>query len=254
MLKTIAITILLGMFLVPGSVQGLSPLPYALPDPGTLPGSPWYAFKRMSEGIGTFFTFGDAAKAERFLELSERRLAEAERLAAKGEQELAEEAVGRYQRQLENALARAESAKERGLDVDEVLEKVSEATLKHQEVLAGVYEQVPEQAKPAIERAMNAGMRGHEEALDAINGERGETLRQQFKEREQEARRRIEDLREEGIPIPEDDVSLPDIPTVDIAPDDPKGGPIPGHPVPGPLAPDSPTEPAPDTIPVPDVD
>lgn len=229
-LTTITIAMLLGMFLVPVSVQGLSIPAYTIPDPGTLPDSPWYAFKRMSEGIGTFFTFGDVAKAERHLELSERRLAEAERLSIEGKQELAEEAVRRHQNHLEKALARAESAKEKGLDIDEVLEKVSEATLKHQEVLAGVYERVPLEAKPAIERAMNAGMRGHEEALRAINGERGETLRNELKERGEEAQRRIDELRKEGIPIPED-ASVPNIPAPEIPVEIPEE--VPALPVPG---------------------
>lgn len=48
------------------------------------------------------------------------------------------------------------------------LAKASEATLKHQAVLADVYERVPEQAKGAIQRAIEAGMRGHEETFKAF--------------------------------------------------------------------------------------
>lgn len=221
MVKTIAITLLLGVFLAPTLAQGVSILPaHTLPDPGTLPDSSWYIFKRMSESIGTFFTFGNVAKTERYLELSERRLAEAERLAIEGKHEFAEEAAGRYQNYLAKALAQAESAKGKGLDVDEVLEKVSEATLTHQEVLAGVYERVPLEAKPAIERAMNAGMRGHEEALHAIDGEHGEAIRQQLQELQQETERRIKELREMKTPA----LDTPPPPNTD--PDDHRGGPI----------------------------
>jgi hypothetical protein len=41
-----------------------------------------------------------------------------------------------------------------GLNVTEVEELIAEATSKHLEVLAEVYDRVPEQAQPAIERAM----------------------------------------------------------------------------------------------------
>ena len=62
----------------------LSNLVYAqseLPDPGTLPDSAFYGFKRMFEGFGNVFTFGELAKTRRVLRLAERRLAEAEAMA-----------------------------------------------------------------------------------------------------------------------------------------------------------------------------
>jgi len=135
---------LLLVFLFAGAVQAQT---NDLPKPGMLPGNPFYFLKSWSEGIGTFFTFGDVAKAERFLNLSEKRSAEANALVAKGKPEIAEKAIGKYQAQLDRALAKAEEAKAKGLDTDEVLAKVSEATLKHQAVLADVYERVTEQAK-----------------------------------------------------------------------------------------------------------
>ena len=50
----------------------------------------------------------------------------------------------------------------------EVLAKVGKATSKHLEVLAEVYEKVPEQAKSAIENAMKASVRGHEKAVEVL--------------------------------------------------------------------------------------
>ncbi len=49
---------------------------------------------------------------------------------------------------------------------------VARATAHHLEVLAIVYEKVPEQAKPAIERAMGISVRGHERAVEVLK-ERG---------------------------------------------------------------------------------
>lgn len=165
-----------------------------LPEPGMLPDSPFYFLKSWSEAMGTFFTFGDVAKVERFVNLSEKRLAEAQALVAKGKPEVAEKAVLRYQDQLGAALTKAEEAKAKGLDTDEVLAKVAESTLKHQAVLADVYEKVPEQAKGAIQRAMQAGMRGHEEALKAVSGQKREEVMEQVEQKRREVEQRLEEM------------------------------------------------------------
>lgn len=144
-----------------------------LPDPGMLPDHPLYFAKSISEGVGTLFTFGEVNEAERALKLSEKRLAEARALAVDGKPEEAEKALERYEAQLDRALTRAAQARANGDDVDDVLSDVSEATSRHQAVLAEVYEKVPEQARPGIERAMEASQRGHAQANQARSGARG---------------------------------------------------------------------------------
>ena len=141
-----------------------------LPNPGMLPGNPFYFLKSISESIGTFFTFGDIAKAERFLSLAQARLAEAKALADKGDTDRAEQATEKYQERLDEALQKADDAKNKGEDVQDVLTKVAEATTRHQEILAHIYAKVPEQAKDAIRRAMEKSMKGHDTALNAISG------------------------------------------------------------------------------------
>ena len=173
-----------------------------LPDPGILPDNPFYFLKSFFEEIGTFFTIGELAKTERFLNLAERRLAEAKKLAEKGKSEVAERTMNRYQEQLGRALAKAEQAKMKGLNADDVLTRVSEATLRHQSILIDVYERVPDQAKPAIQRAMENSIWGHEEALKAISGEKKEEINQQMKQEREEIREKIERVRERGVPIP----------------------------------------------------
>ena len=199
MIKKLLLGIFLSMFLFTGTAQAQVS---ELPEPGLLPDSPFYFLKSWTEGIGTLFTFGDVAKTERFINLSEKRLAEAQALVEKGKPEIAERAIIRYQEHLNLALAKAEKAKTKGLDTDEVLAKVAEATLKHQVVLADVYERVPEQAKSAIEQAMQAGMRGHEEALKAVSGQKREEVIEQVEQRWQEVEQKIDKLKKEGKPIP----------------------------------------------------
>lgn len=142
-------------------------------DPGTLPGESMYFMTSMSESIGTFFTFGDVNQAERSLKLSERRLVEARALVADGKSEEALKAVDRYQVQLARAVTKAKRAQANGDDADEVLSGVSEAAPRHQEVLAEVHQKVPEQARPGIERAMEASKRGHAQAKKARSRTRG---------------------------------------------------------------------------------
>jgi len=174
-----------------------------LPDAGMLPGNPFYFLKSTSEGIGTFFSFGKVAKAERYAHLADKRLAEAEELADGGDSERAEKATEKYQERMDRALARAEEAKAEGKDVDEVLARVAEATLKHQETLARVYEQVPEKAREAIKNAMERSARGHDEALKAVSGEKREEIEDRIEERKQEREARFKELRAKGVPVPE---------------------------------------------------
>jgi len=145
-----------------------------LPNPGLTPDSPFYFLETIAEGIGTFFTFGDLKKAERYAALAAERLAEAKAVVEKGKPELAEKTLERYEMQLNNSRARTEKAMAEGKDTEKVMEvlaKVGKATSMHLEVLAEVYEKVPEQAKPAIEEAMKASVKGHEKAVEVLKAQ-----------------------------------------------------------------------------------
>ena len=139
-----------------------------LPDPGLTPDSPFYFLETIIEEIGTFFTFGDLKKAERHAVLAAERLAEAQAVVNKGKPELAEKTLERYRMQLQNSIARAEKAQAKGKNTEKVMARVGKATSIHLEVLAEVYEKVPEEAKPAIENAMKASLKGHKKAVEIL--------------------------------------------------------------------------------------
>ena len=61
-----------------------------LPSPGLTPDSPFYFLEMIAEEIGTFFTFGDLKKAERYAILAAERLAEVQAVVEKGKPEFAE--------------------------------------------------------------------------------------------------------------------------------------------------------------------
>jgi len=145
-----------------------------LPDPGVTPDSPFYFFERIFEGIGTFFTFGDLNKAARYVALASERMAEAKVMADREKPEAAQNALARYESQLNQSLSRAERAKNRGEKIEEVTEKVAEATTKHLSVLDEVLEKVPEEAKEGILKAKQTSMEGHKNALRGLAGENPE--------------------------------------------------------------------------------
>jgi hypothetical protein len=62
-----------------------------LPSAGLTPASPFYFLERFSEGIGTFFTFGDVNKAERYAKLAAERVAEAKAVVDKGKPSINQE-------------------------------------------------------------------------------------------------------------------------------------------------------------------
>jgi hypothetical protein len=68
------------------------------------------------------------------------------------------------------AMEKAEKAKADGKDTDAVLQKIADATTKHQAVLAEVLSKVPEQAKEAIQKAIENSQKGHDSALEAVGG------------------------------------------------------------------------------------
>lgn len=157
-------------------------------DPGLLPDSPFYFIKVWAEDIGTFFTFGDLAKAERYQELAEKRIAEAEALAEKeGSGEAMERVMNRYQNQLEKSLEKVEAVRERNREnererVNQITEKVARNTAKHFSVLEEMADEVSEEAETGILRAKNASSDSQIRALKVLFDEKPEETIEIFSE------------------------------------------------------------------------
>ncbi len=157
-----------------GFVGGVLAQEVELSDPGLTPDSPFYFLEIISEGIGTFFTFGDLKKAERYAELAEERIAEVKAVVDKGKPEAAEKALKRYEDQLRKALARAERARIKGESIAEVTEVIAEGANKHVLVLEEVLDKVPEEAKEAVKKAKEVSMNEQKNALRALSTENPE--------------------------------------------------------------------------------
>ncbi len=166
-MKKILIIPVLALLLVAGTASAQTDNE---PQAGLVPGNPLYVLDVMSEGVGNFFTFNDVSKAERYLSQASERLAEARELSDTDKPDKAVETTKKYEEKLVMAMEKAEKAKADGKDTDAVLQKIADATSKHQTVLAEVLAKVPEQAKEVIQNAMERSQKGHDTALEAVGG------------------------------------------------------------------------------------
>ncbi|MDI6640357.1 MAG: DUF5667 domain-containing protein, partial [Methanocellales archaeon] len=198
-LMAIGMAIMLVMTFMPTSVAQAE-----LPDPGTTPDSWLYGLDRAFESLQKAITRAPEARAKLALQLAQERLVEAREMAERGKPDLANEMAEDYEEELNQAMEHGEKIAElakRG----EVQELVARATSIHIDVLEGVLEKVPEQARPAIQRAINASKGGREISLDSlgeIKPEEAAKLRFEFAEKRLlKARERAE---EGDIEIAED--------------------------------------------------
>jgi len=139
-----------------------------LTKPAILPGGPLYFFKRLGEGFVNLFTFGKVNQAKRALELSQVRLAEGQALLEKNKIDLAQKSNEEYQTMLSEASLFAQRAQKEGKNVDGVLLRISQETLKNQQVLLNVIEKAPEQAKFGLQNAIRASVKERQQALQGL--------------------------------------------------------------------------------------
>ena len=101
-----------------------------------------------------------------------------------------------------------ERAREQGKDIEELIGRLKENHLRQQQVLAGVLEKVPEQAKGGVLNAIENSSFGLENAVERIQGEQKleqfrEELNLQFSNVGEETRIRIQERLEAGHHKPE---------------------------------------------------
>ncbi len=102
------------------------------------------------------------------LEAIQGRLERAENQVSRGDEKGLEDALQEYEELRKFGEEISRIARGLGKDEARIEELVAEATSKHLEILAEVYEEVPAQAKPAIEKAMQESMKGYERATEAL--------------------------------------------------------------------------------------
>jgi hypothetical protein len=123
------------------------------------------------------------------LKENERHLKEARKQGRAGDAPGMEIALENYSRGMEGLNRALAEGRFNGSEhqYEEAFERVERATRKHGEVLADLYDRVPEQARPAIARAQEVSQRGRETALENLTqarerraAERGQAGRPDF--------------------------------------------------------------------------
>ena len=162
------ISLIIALLILVSFVGGVLAQETELPDPGLTPDSPFYFLETIAERIGTFFTFGDLKKAQRYAALAAERVAEAQAVVEKGKPEFAEKTLARYENQLNNSIARAERVQAQGKSVKNVMEIIARGTGKHLAAIESILEKVSEKAKEAANKAKEVSMAGQKNALRVL--------------------------------------------------------------------------------------
>jgi len=145
------LSIILGVLILAAPVMAATDIGT---DVGTLPNSWTYAFKKMGEGVGLAFAFGEDKKAELKYAYALRRLAEAEALAAQNEYGYTERLMTQYQENLQSAEQYMIRAQEAGKNVTELADRVQAMTQIQQQILQRVRQNAPESALQGIDTAI----------------------------------------------------------------------------------------------------
>lgn len=131
---------------------------------GALPGDALYEVKRTAEGLELALAPDEAARAQLHLDLAARRLAEIKRASGYGRTEAATVAAEALAGQVALADEQLARAAAKGKDVSAVASFLAEKLSQQEQILDEVSRRVPDQARPALEKARQATKRGLKEA------------------------------------------------------------------------------------------
>jgi uncharacterized protein YeaO (DUF488 family) len=181
MKNKLLLTLLLSILVTTSTVLAQEELPPA----GITPDSWLYGLEKIWEKIQLFFTFDSEGKAKLHLQFASERLAEANEMIRKGKPEFVQDLMKEHEKEINETEKEIENLKTLGRNITTLIEHVSNVTYKHILILEEVLEKVPEQAKPAIAKAINVSLKGHETAIARLSEnlpERAAELRMRFAE------------------------------------------------------------------------
>ena len=141
---------------------------------GSIPGDILYPVKETTENVRVATAFSDESKAKVHLAIADEKLNEIEKLEARGKS--ADKIIAATERLEKNqgkAIEKLEKAQSEGKDVTAIVARLQSNLERQQSVLARVLEKVPEQAKAAIQRAMENSQGGLIKAQEMQTEEKG---------------------------------------------------------------------------------
>ncbi len=141
---------------------------YFLAYPGLLPDHPLYSLKMVRDRIWLWLTNNPLKKAELLLLFADKRLGAAKALIEGNKVELGVSTITKGEKYLERAIAQGKMAAEKGENAQAFLEKLSQATLKHQEVLTELVNKVPESFKGSLEKAVSDTQKDYQQVQELL--------------------------------------------------------------------------------------
>lgn len=134
---------------------------YILPYPGILPNNPFYFLKTARDRIISFLISDPTKKADFDILQADKRLNAAVFLFNLGNQSLAETTIAKGENYFDDALSQIGEAKQQGLNITDVVNKLSLSLSKHKEVLKSLQ-------KKAINKAMKEKLVNQRERIVAF--------------------------------------------------------------------------------------
>ncbi len=145
------------------SLSAVGGTAYAAQD--SLPGDALYSAKLSAEGL-MMLAGDDVSRVERTLNYADKRVREMVALITEGRPEDLDLAVEKYCYTLNVTLTRMEEALNKGRSVaGDIASLVANTVAQHLSTLDGLYAMVPDEAKPAIERAMVEALKCYKRAI-----------------------------------------------------------------------------------------
>jgi hypothetical protein len=126
-----------------------------------LPGNILYPVKMVRDRIWLWLTMGPLEKSELLLKFADKRLLTAEVLIEDNKFDLGVSTATKAEKYLERAIAQERIAKNAGRDTSAFLQKLSQATLKHQEILTGFEGKVSTSLKTDLKTALDLTQQGY---------------------------------------------------------------------------------------------
>jgi hypothetical protein len=109
---------------------------YTLPYPGILPDNPLYFLKALRDNVINIFITDPLKKADYDLLMADKRLVAADKLLDKGNVDLAITTLSKSGNYFYLAIQQAANAKRQGEDSGDILSKLHDASLKHQQIIS----------------------------------------------------------------------------------------------------------------------
>lgn len=142
---------------------------YYLAYPGkVLPDSPLWPVKALRDKVWLFLTTNPGRKAELKLLFADKRLGSAKLLFEKDKPEIGFTTLTKAEKYLEEAVAQEKINRENEIDTTDFLQRLSNASLKHYEVMEEILMIAPDDAKPQVVSSQDYAKRAYEVVRDAL--------------------------------------------------------------------------------------